>query len=57
MNLTELLKGFNLTNIFGEKNNTADTGNPSQGDNSESNWWDSIFGKKDSGDNIIDNQQ
>ena len=52
LNLTSLLDKFNLTNIFSGK---TDAGNNTNKDsNSSSNWWDDIFGKKDSDKSIID---
>ena len=51
LNLTSLLAGLNLTNIIGNKT-PADSGNTNTG----SNWWDNIFGKKDSNSgSILDN--
>jgi hypothetical protein len=55
LNLTSLLDNINWTSIF-SGNNTADTGAADKDKGTESNWWDSIFGKKDSGSgSIIDN--
>jgi len=57
-NLTSLVDGLNLTSllddiwpgIFGSNDNASDDGKKE----SESNWWDSIFPKNDSGTSIID---